>query len=73
MAKVRIQARSADVEDALEHHTPKPRPHEFHHGSSPHAGALDILARTLKQEGFFGLYQVYLPCLRKFCIMLTTL
>ncbi|KAI0077076.1 mitochondrial carrier [Panus rudis PR-1116 ss-1] len=58
MAKVRIQARSADVEDALEEHHPKPQPHHYHHDKYKHAGALDILARVWRKQGFVGWYQV---------------
>ncbi|KAJ3554712.1 hypothetical protein NM688_g2959 [Phlebia brevispora] len=57
MAKVRIQARSADVEDAIEHKTPKPHPHQFHHEKTHHVGALDILARVMRKEGIVGWYQ----------------
>lgn len=57
MAKVRIQARSADVEDAVVHQTPKPQPYHFHHEKSKHVGALDILARVWRKEGFVGWYQ----------------
>ena len=58
MAKVRIQARSADIEDAAEHHDELPHTHEYHHKHSHHVGALDILARVWKKEGFTGWYQV---------------
>ncbi|PPQ89337.1 hypothetical protein CVT25_003174 [Psilocybe cyanescens] len=57
MAKVRIQARSADVEDALEHHEEAPHAHKYHHKHGKHVGALDILARVWKREGFTGWYQ----------------
>jgi len=57
MAKVRIQARSADEEDAVLEHHPKPHPHEFHHNRFQHVGALDILARVWRKEGFVGWYQ----------------
>ena len=59
MAKVRIQARSADVEDAREHHEPKPQRHQYHHDAHKHVGALDILARVYRKEGFAGWYQVH--------------
>lgn len=49
MAKVRIQARTADAGDEEQH------PGSYHH---KHAGALDILARVWKREGFVGWYQV---------------
>ena len=58
MAKVRIQARSADLDDATEHHERKPQPHEYHHQAGKHVGALDILARVWRKEGFVGWYQV---------------
>ncbi|KAF9048584.1 mitochondrial carrier domain-containing protein [Panaeolus papilionaceus] len=57
MAKVRIQARSADVEDAKECDGDPPKPHKYHHEHSKHVGALDILARVWKREGFVGWYQ----------------
>lgn len=57
MAKVRIQARSADTEDAIEHHTALPKPHTFHHHKGRHVGALEILARVWRKEGFYGWYQ----------------
>jgi len=58
MAKVRIQARSADLEDAAEKNEEVPHPHEYRHKHSKHIGALDILARVWKREGFTGWYQV---------------
>lgn len=62
MAKVRIQARSADAEDTAEgQEGQQPLPHHYHHEKSRHAGALDILARVLKREGFVGWYQVSVP------------
>ncbi|KAJ3512954.1 hypothetical protein NLJ89_g3227 [Agrocybe chaxingu] len=57
MAKVRIQARSADAETAKELHEELPHPHEFHHKHGKHPGALDILIRVLRREGFTGWYQ----------------
>ncbi|KAF8905071.1 mitochondrial carrier domain-containing protein [Gymnopilus junonius] len=57
MAKVRIQARSADVEEAEESHQELPQAHEYHHKHTKHVGALDILARVWKREGFVGWYQ----------------
>ncbi|RXW16323.1 hypothetical protein EST38_g9528 [Candolleomyces aberdarensis] len=58
MAKVRIQARSADAEDAVERHTTLPKPHAPHHADhSHHVGALDILSRVLAKEGFVGWYR----------------
>ncbi|KAG5636656.1 hypothetical protein H0H81_007275 [Sphagnurus paluster] len=49
MAKVRIQARSADSEvEVLPHNG---------HKHPKHAGAIQILARVLKKEGFMGWYQ----------------
>ena len=61
MAKVRIQARSADIEEALELNEPSPVPREFHHKHGKHLGALEILARVWKREGFTGWYQVSRP------------
>jgi len=52
MAKVRIQARSADSEDGQE-----VLPHTPHHANTKHTGAMQILARVLKKEGFVGWYQ----------------
>ncbi|RDB26427.1 Peroxisomal adenine nucleotide transporter 1 [Hypsizygus marmoreus] len=54
MAKIRIQARSADIEEGL-----AVKPLAAHHKdpSHPHPGALHILARVLKKEGFVGWYQ----------------
>ncbi|KAL1666845.1 mitochondrial carrier domain-containing protein [Schizophyllum commune] len=58
MAKVRIQARSADAEAAVEQHREAPRPHEQHHKDhSRHVGALDVLKRVYKREGVAGWYQ----------------
>ncbi|KAL1696969.1 mitochondrial carrier domain-containing protein [Schizophyllum commune] len=58
MAKVRIQARSADAEEAAEQHREAPRPHEQHHKDhSRHVGALDVLKRVYKREGVAGWYQ----------------
>jgi hypothetical protein len=60
MAKVRIQARSADTDDAVEDKFSLPRPHQPHHskGRHAHSGAIDILKRVWKTEGFAGWYQV---------------
>ncbi|KAG6862468.1 hypothetical protein C0995_000014 [Termitomyces sp. Mi166 len=53
MAKVRIQARSADIEDGQD---VKPlEPHHSHH--TKHVGAIRILTRVLQKEGFAGWYQ----------------
>ncbi|KAF8802485.1 adenine nucleotide transporter [Phlegmacium glaucopus] len=49
MAKVRIQARSADAEDLA--NSPS------RHQRSKHVGALDILARIWKRQGLVGWYQ----------------
>ncbi|KIY62028.1 mitochondrial carrier [Cylindrobasidium torrendii FP15055 ss-10] len=57
MAKVRIQARSADIDDAAEQHHELPHSHEYHHKKYAHPGALDILGRVWKREGFVGWYQ----------------
>ena len=53
MAKVRIQARSGDVDDVIE--TSDEHPHQK---QVKHAGAVEILARVWKREGFTGWYQV---------------
>jgi hypothetical protein len=50
MAKVRIQARSADSEDSTNNQSES-------HEHKKHTGALDILARVWKREGFVGWYQ----------------
>lgn len=57
MAKVRIQARTADEEDAVEEHHSRPHRHQYHHDKYRHAGALDILARVWRKEGLLGWYQ----------------
>ncbi|KAH9928375.1 mitochondrial carrier domain-containing protein [Fomitopsis serialis] len=57
MAKVRIQARSADSEEAVEEHQPTPPKHAYHHAHSKHVGALDILARVYRHQGILGWYQ----------------
>ena len=63
MAKVRIQARTADSEEAKEEHQPAPPKHAYHHAHSKHVGALDILARVYRHKGIMGWYQVsMLPC-----------
>jgi len=58
MAKVRIQARSADAEEALELNESAPASHGSHHKHGKHLGALEILFRVWKREGFTGWYQV---------------
>jgi adenine nucleotide transporter 17 len=62
MAKVRIQARSADDEEALEEHHSLLQPHKPHHDAHfKHVGALQILARVWRKEGFVGWYRVCSP------------
>ena len=56
MAKVRIQARSADSEDSARSQSVKPHP--CHRERSKHIGALNVLARVWKRQGFVGWYQV---------------
>ncbi|KZT29726.1 adenine nucleotide transporter [Neolentinus lepideus HHB14362 ss-1] len=57
MAKVRIQARTADEETAVEeHHIPPPH-NKPHHAKDKHAGALDVLLRVYRKQGFVGWYQ----------------
>ncbi|KAI0663813.1 adenine nucleotide transporter [Cubamyces menziesii] len=57
MAKVRIQARSADLEEAQEEHVPPPPHNKPHHKTGHHVGALTVLARTWRRNGFVGWYQ----------------
>ncbi|KII85088.1 hypothetical protein PLICRDRAFT_57021 [Plicaturopsis crispa FD-325 SS-3] len=58
MAKVRIQARSADAEEAVVEHHEIPHHNQPHHTDKfKHVGALDILARVWKRDGFVGWYQ----------------
>ncbi|GBE87897.1 adenine nucleotide transporter [Sparassis latifolia] len=58
MAKVRIQARSADFEEAVVEHQPPPHQHEYHHKNiTHHPGALEILGRVWRKEGFLGWYK----------------
>ena len=58
MAKVRIQARTADAEDAEARHVGPPPAHRYHHSDhSKHVGAIQILARAWKRDGFAGWYQ----------------
>ena len=55
MAKVRIQARSANLDTVDEEHNELPGPH---YKKSHHVDALTVLARVWKREGFVGWYQV---------------
>ena len=57
MAKVRIQARSADIEDATEEHHPLPQHNKPHHRTGHHVGALTVLARVWRRNGLAGWYQ----------------
>ncbi|KAI0833626.1 adenine nucleotide transporter [Trametes gibbosa] len=57
MAKIRIQARSADVEEAQEEHIPLPQHNKPHHKSGHHVGALTVLSRVWRRQGFLGWYQ----------------
>jgi solute carrier family 25 (peroxisomal adenine nucleotide transporter), member 17 len=58
MAKVRIQARSADLDnEEPEKSSEKPAPHMYHHTKSKHPGALNVLAKVWKREGPSGWYQ----------------
>lgn len=58
MAKVRIQARSADMDEDPDHLV-APKPHSYHHASkTKHPGALDVLGKVWKREGVVGWYQV---------------
>lgn len=58
MAKVRIQARSADVEEAQEEHIALPQHNRPHHKTGHHVGALTVLERIWRRNGFLGWYQV---------------
>ena len=60
MAKVRIQARSADARDENEVNG-EGETHRSHQHKN--VGALEILARVWKREGFIGWYQVSLTVL----------
>ncbi|KAF9453508.1 mitochondrial carrier [Macrolepiota fuliginosa MF-IS2] len=57
MAKVRIQARSADSEDATEHNGELPLPNGHRNTHNKNSGAIDILKRVWRREGFLGWYQ----------------
>ncbi|TFK93704.1 adenine nucleotide transporter [Polyporus arcularius HHB13444] len=57
MAKVRIQARSADAEEAEAEHHPLPHHNKPHHRTGHHVGALTVLARVWRRNGFLGWYQ----------------
>ncbi|OBZ62667.1 Peroxisomal adenine nucleotide transporter 1 [Grifola frondosa] len=57
MAKIRIQARSADIEDAEEAHKALPQPNKPHHPKGHHVGALTVLSRVWRRNGFLGWYQ----------------
>ena len=64
MAKVRIQARSADIDDAEAEHAPPPRHSKPHHQAGHghgHVGALTVLERVWRRKGFLGWYQVRMP------------
>ena len=58
MTKTKIQARSADIEEAEEEGKEKPKPGEFHHAHMKHATSLQILHRVYVENGFVGWYQV---------------
>ncbi|KAJ7364226.1 mitochondrial carrier domain-containing protein [Mycena albidolilacea] len=59
MAKVRIQTRSADEEEAKAEHLELPVAHKPHHDHSKlkHPGAIDILGQVLQREGVTGWYR----------------
>jgi len=61
MAKVRIQARSADAEDPIGNGPELPLTNGYR-DEKKQVGALDILARVWKREGFVGWYQVSESC-----------
>ncbi|KAJ7067138.1 mitochondrial carrier domain-containing protein [Mycena amicta] len=58
MAKVRVQTRTADEEEATEKHLDLPSPHHPHHTAKlKHPGAIDILTRVLRTDGLSGWYR----------------
>ncbi|KAJ7678974.1 mitochondrial carrier domain-containing protein [Mycena polygramma] len=59
MAKVRIQTRTADADEAVVEHLEPPVTHKSHHDHSKlrHPGAIDILAQVLQKEGVPGWYR----------------
>ncbi|KAI0091106.1 adenine nucleotide transporter [Irpex rosettiformis] len=57
MAKIRIQARSADADEYKTTREEKPRPYHSHHERTHHIGALTLLHRVFLQEGIVGWYQ----------------
>ncbi|KAJ6623967.1 mitochondrial carrier [Mycena sp. CBHHK59/15] len=59
MAKVRIQTRTADTEEAVIEHAELPVAHHAHHDTSKlkHPGAIDILVQVWQREGVVGWYQ----------------
>ncbi|KAJ6531967.1 mitochondrial carrier [Mycena capillaripes] len=59
MAKVRIQTRTADEEEAKTEHLELPVTHQPHHDHSKlkHPGAIDILAQVMQREGIVGWYR----------------
>jgi len=59
MAKVRIQTRTADEEEAKVEGLELPVAHRSHHEHSKlkHPGAIDILAQVLQREGVAGWYR----------------
>ncbi|KAF8239654.1 adenine nucleotide transporter [Tricholoma matsutake] len=57
MAKVRIQARSSDAEDPTENGHELPLNNGGRHAKTTQVGALEILSRVWKREGFVGWYQ----------------
>ncbi|KAJ7455300.1 mitochondrial carrier domain-containing protein [Mycena galericulata] len=59
MAKVRIQTRNADVDEAKVEHLDLPVAHHPHHDHSAlkHPGALDILGQVWQKEGPVGWYR----------------
>lgn len=58
MAKVRIQARSADIQDASKDYEQPRHLKEPRRKHKKQIGALDILADVWKREGYTGWYQV---------------
>ena len=59
MAKVRIQTRKKGAEESDDGTLPEPANTGRRHRQSE--GAVDILARVLRTEGFMGWYKVWTP------------
>ena len=69
MAKVRIQTRKKDADEGEDGALPQPA-----NGSARRRqdeGAVDILTRVLRTEGFLGWYKVCSPaCFESYCLLM---